>query len=162
MTDGSRSISSSRIRDAISGGDMRKAEQIMGAAFELRGTVIHGDKRGRELGYPTANIRMGEYIHPAYGVYACSVKLEGEDHWRCAATNIGIRPMFESPEALIEAFILDYEGDLYGQEVRLRPLRKIRDEKKFESLDQLIAQIDQDCEKVREIFQARQTQSKQT
>jgi riboflavin kinase/FMN adenylyltransferase len=105
---------------------------------------------------------MGEYIHPAYGVYACSVKLEGEDHWRCAATNIGIRPMFESPEALIEAFILDYEGDLYDQEVRIRPLRKIRDEKKFESLDQLIAQIDQDCEKVREIFQARQAQSKQT
>jgi riboflavin kinase/FMN adenylyltransferase len=155
MTDGSRSISSSRIRDAISGGDMRKAEQIMGAPFELRGTVIHGDKRGRELGYPTANIRMGEYIHPAYGVYACSVKLEGEDHWRSAATNIGIRPMFESPEALIEAFILDYDGDLYDQEVRLRPLRKIRDEKKFESLDQLIAQIDQDCEKVREIFQSK-------
>ena len=149
---GGRRYSSSRIRDAISGGDMKKAQLIMGHPFEIRGAVIHGDKRGRELGYPTANIRMGDYIHPAYGVYACQVKIEGEDVWRAAATNIGIRPMFESPEALIEAFILDYSGDLYDKVLRVRPLRKVRDEMKFESLDELIAQIEQDCIKVREIM----------
>ncbi|MEC7576888.1 MAG: riboflavin kinase, partial [Pseudomonadota bacterium] len=133
-------------------GDMKKAQLIMGRPFEIRGTVIHGDKRGRELGYPTANIRMGDYIHPAYGVYACHVKIEGEDIWRPAATNIGIRPMFESPEALIEAYILDYSGDLYDKTLRVRPLRKVRNEMKFESLEELIAQIDQDCAKVRDIL----------
>jgi|TARA_R110000868_G_scaffold115473_2_gene308313 riboflavin kinase/FMN adenylyltransferase len=147
-----RRYSSSRIRDAISGGDMHKAEQIMGRPFEIRGKVIHGDKRGRELGYPTANIRLGTYIHPAYGVYACKVKIPGEDHWRIAATNIGIRPMFESPEALIEAYILGYDGDLYDQELRIRPLRKIRNEMKFESLEELIAQIRQDCGKVQDVI----------
>ena len=147
-----RRYSSSRIRDAISGGDMKKAQNIMGLPFEIRGTVIHGDKRGRELGYPTANIRLGDYIHPAYGVYACLVKLPNEKEWRPAATNIGIRPMFESPEALIEAFILNYEGDLYDQELRIRPIRKVRNEMKFESLDELIDQIEKDCLKVREIL----------
>lgn len=151
-----RRFSSSRIRDSISGGDMKKAEQLMGRPYEIRSTVIHGDKRGRELGYPTANMRLDDYIHPAYGVYACRVKIPGEKEWRSAATNIGIRPMFESPVALIEAFILDFDGDLYDKELRVRPVRKIRDEKKFQSLDELIVQMNADCEKVREILEIKE------
>lgn len=145
-------ISATRVRGALQAGHLDEANALLGWNWELRGVVQHGDKRGREIGYPTANIPLGETIHPAYGVYATYVQIEGEDVWRKAATNIGIRPMFELPTGLVEAHILDYEGDIYGKTVRVRPVRKIRDEMKFSSLDLLVAQIDSDCEEARKIL----------
>jgi len=144
-------ISASRIRSALQEGHISDANQLLGWEWFIEGVVVHGNKRGREIGYPTANVELGETIHPSYGIYATMVQIEGETVWRAAATNIGIRPMFEVKTGLVEAFIFDYQGDLYGKTVRIRPIQKIRDEMKFNSLDELIIQMDKDCAKIREI-----------
>ena len=144
-------ISASRIRAAIQEGHIEEANSFLGWDWFIEGTVEHGNKRGREIGYPTANVQLSETIHPSYGIYATMVQIEGEDVWRPAATNIGIRPMFEVKTGLVEAFIFDYQGDLYDKTVRVKPLRKIRDEMKFNSLDELIVQMDKDCAGIREI-----------
>ena len=145
-------ISSSRIRQALRAGDLDLANKLLGWEWEIRGTVIKGDQRGRELGYPTANVNLHETVHPAYGVYAALVQVEGEDEWRPAATNIGIRPMFEVPVAQIESFIFDFDREIYGKILRTRPVKRLRSEAKFNSLDELIAQMDKDCQQAREIL----------
>lgn len=152
--DDSEKFSSSAIRHALRTGALDDANAILGWDWEIRGTVIHGDKRGRELGYPTANVPLGKTLHPAYGVYATWVQIEGEDEntWHPAATNIGIRPMFKLDEGLVEVHILDFDGDLYGKTLRIRPVKRLRGEAKFDSLDALIAQIDLDCEEARKIL----------
>lgn len=139
-------ISATRIRGLIQSGHISEANQLLGWDWEMRGTVEKGDQRGRLLGYPTANIPLGETIHPAYGVYATMVQIEGETQWRMAATNIGIRPMFEVKTALIEAHLMNYAGDLYGKILRVRPVKKMRDEMKFNNLDSLVEQIEEDCQ----------------
>lgn len=137
--------SSSAIRAALRHGEIAKANHLLGWEWEIEGTVIEGDKRGRELGYPTANVALGDTIHPSYGVYASLVQIEGEQEWRPAATNIGIRPMFELSVGQVEAHILDFSGDIYGKTLRIKPVKRLRGEAKFDSLEGLIAQIDQDC-----------------
>ncbi len=145
-------LSSSRVRKSLRDGDLKAAKAILGWEWEIRGDVIKGDQRGRELGYPTANINLGETIHPAYGVYAALVQIEGEDVWHKAATNIGIRPMFEVPIAQVESFIFDFDREIYGKTLRIKPVKRLRGEAKFDSLDDLIAQMDADCELAREIL----------
>lgn len=147
-------FSSSAIRAALRKGDIEKANALLGWEWEMEGIVVKGDQRGRELGYPTANVRLGETIHPAYGIYATLVNIEGEPQWRAAATNIGIRPMFEVPVGQIEAHILDYSGDIYGRTLRIRPVRRLRGEARFDSLEALIAQIDEDCRNTRALLDA--------
>lgn len=147
-------LSSSRVRSALRAGDLETANSILGWEWEMRGEVIKGDQRGRELGYPTANVKLGETIHPAYGVYATRVQIEGEDIWRAAATNIGIRPMFEVPTAQIESFIFDFDAEIYGKIVRVKPVERLRSEAKFNSLDELIEQMDKDCIKARAVLGA--------
>lgn len=142
-------ISATRIRGLIQSGHIDEANSLLGWEWTIDGMVERGDQRGRELGYPTANMPLGETIHPSYGVYAALVEIEGDGVWRAAATNIGIRPMFEAKVALVEAHILDFNGDLYGKAVRVKPLVKIRDEQKFSSLDDLIAAIERDCKATR-------------
>ncbi len=148
-------ISATRIRGLIQSGHISEANQLLGWDWEMRGTVEKGDQRGRLLGYPTANIPLGETIHPAYGVYATMVQIEGETQWRMAATNIGIRPMFEVKTALIEAHLMNYAGDLYGKILRVRPVKKMRDEMKFNNLDSLVEQIEEDCQESRSILIAK-------
>ncbi len=150
--DDAQILSSSRVRSALRAGDLKAANDILGWEWEMRGTVIKGDQRGRELGYPTANMNMDETIHPAYGVYAAMVQIEGEDEWRGAATNIGIRPMFEVPTAQVESFIFDFDDEIYGKTMRVRPVERLRSEAKFNSLDDLIAQMDKDCAKARKVL----------
>lgn len=150
--DQGQKYSASQARSYIRRGMISQANDVLGWNWEIRGEIIHGDKRGREMGFPTANIPLGDTIHPAFGVYATLVQIDGEDLWRAAATNIGIRPMFETDHALIEAHILDYEGDLYGKQLRIRPIKKIRDEVKYDSLDNLITQIEKDCKETRHIL----------
>ena len=145
-------ISATRVRGAIQAGHMDEANDLLGWDWEIRGTVGHGDKRGRTIGYPTANVPLGETIHPSYGVYATWVRVAGEATWHMAATNIGIRPMFEVPTGLIEAHILDFSADLYGKPLCIRPVQKIRDEMKFDSLDALIAHIAKDCDMTRQLM----------
>ncbi len=145
-------LSSSRVRQALRKGNVEEANHILGWEWEIRGAVVHGDKRGRQLGYPTANVRMGDYVHPAYGVYATWVQVEGEEEWRPSATNIGIRPMFEAPEALVETFIFDFNREIYDRTLRIRPVKRLRGEAKFNSVDDLVAQIKEDCAQAREIL----------
>ena len=145
-------LSSSRVRSALRAGDLKTASAILGWEWEMRGEVVKGDQRGRELGYPTANVNMGDTIHPAYGVYATLVQIEGEDQWRGAATNIGIRPMFEIPTAQVESFIFDFDQEIYGKTIRVRPVERLRSEAKFDGLDALITQMDKDCAKAREVL----------
>lgn len=140
-------ISSSRIRSAIRSGDIDTANNLLGWEWEIRGPIFRGDRRGHELGYPTANVLMKETLHPAYGVYATLVQIEGENEWLPAATNIGIRPMFEVEEGQVEAHILNFpDRDIYGKILRVKPVKRLRGEAKFNSLEELIAQIDKDCE----------------
>ncbi len=145
-------FSSSRVRQLLRHGDIKAANEILGWEWELRGTVIGGDRRGRELGFPTANMAIGDALHPAYGVYAVWASIEGEDRWRPAATNIGIRPMFEVQAAQVETFIFDFSGEIYGKTLRIRPVQRLRGEAKFASLEGLIGQMEKDCEQAREIL----------
>lgn len=146
-------LSSSAIRQAIRHGEMDKANAILGWDWEIRGEIVKGDQRGRELGYPTANVKLGDTIHPAYGVYATMVRIEGEKEWRPSATNIGIRPMFEIPTAQVESFIFDFDQEIYGKILHTRPVKRLRGEAKFDSLEALIAQMAKDCEKALGILQ---------
>jgi riboflavin kinase/FMN adenylyltransferase len=144
--------SSSEIRHALRRGDMDEANALLGWAWHVEAEVVHGDKRGRELGYPTANMKLGDYLCPALGIYATLVQIEGETTWRASATNIGIRPMFRADEPLIEAFIFDYSGDLYGKKLKVKPIQFLRGEAKFDSLDALKVQMAKDCHLAKEIL----------
>ena len=150
--DGHRSvISATRIRSAIQAGHIAEANVLLGWEWYIEGVVEHGNKRGREIGFPTANVQLGETVHPSYGIYATMVQIEGENIWRPAATNIGIRPMFAVETGLVEAHLLDYTGDLYGKTLRIRPIQKIRDEMKFESIEALVKEMNKDCADIRKI-----------
>ena len=145
--------SSTDIREALRMGDVDKANNILGWDWEMSGEIFRGDQRGHELGFPTANVLLGGILHPAYGIYATWVQIEGEDQWRPAATNIGIRPMFELKVGQIEAHLLDFPSrDLYGKKLRVRPVQRLRGEAKFSSVDDLIAQMKIDCQQAREIL----------
>jgi riboflavin kinase/FMN adenylyltransferase len=147
-------LSSSGIRQALRHGDIDAACAALGWDWEVRGEVVKGDQRGRELGYPTANVHLTETVHPAYGVYASMARIEGEDIWRPSATNIGIRPMFKIETAQVETFIFDFDREFYGKTLHVRPVKRLRSEAKFDSLDELIEQMAKDCAKARNILAA--------
>ena len=148
-------VSSTHIRGLIEGGLVERAAQFLGSPFQLRGTVAHGDKRGRSLGFPTANLVPDPaLVYPAHGVYACraAVEIDGEWRWWPAATNVGVRPTFVTGRGLlVEPYLLDFEGDLYGRELRLVFLERLRGEVRFESVDELVAQMGRDIEDTRRI-----------
>lgn len=147
-------FSSTDIRQALRDGHIDQANDILGWDWEIEGEITRGDRRGHELGYPTANVLLGDTLHPAYGIYASLVQIEGEDIWRPAATNIGIRPMFELKVGQVEAHILDFEDrDIYGRKLRMRPVRRLRGEAKFTSLEALVEQIEEDCRQTRIFLQ---------
>ena len=147
-------FSSAAIRQALRDGDIKSANAMLGRPWEIEGKIFRGDRRGHELGYPTANILMEDMLHPAYGIYATLVQVEGEDAWRPAATNIGIRPMFEVKQGQVEAHILDFpDRDIYGKTLRVRPVERLRGEAKFASLEALITQIEADCAQTKALLQ---------
>jgi riboflavin kinase/FMN adenylyltransferase len=141
-------VSSTRIRSLIAEGDMEEAARLLGSAFRIRGEVRHGDRRGRELGFPTANIAPDpELVYPAYGVYACRV---GE---RLAAVNVGVRPTFGADlHPLVEAHLLDFDGDLYGERLTVEFISRLRGEQRFENVTELIEQMQRDVERTRELL----------
>ena len=149
-----KKLSSSRIRTALRHGKLEQANAFLGWDWEIRGEVVRGDQRGRELGYPTANVALGDTVHPAYGIYATWAKIEGENEWRASATNIGIRPMFEASTALVETFIFDFDEEIYGKTLHVKPVKRLRGEAKFDSLEALIEQMAKDCEQARSILQS--------
>lgn len=145
-------LSSSEIRQNLRHGKIKEANALLGWDWEIRGTVIKGDQRGRTLGYPTANVALHDTIHPAYGIYATLARIEGEDIWRPSATNIGIRPMFEVPTAQVETFIFDFDREFYGKTLHIRPVERLRGEAKFSSLDELIVQMEKDCDRAKVVL----------
>lgn len=147
-----RAFSSSRVRVALRHGDLDTANRLLGWQWEVEGEVVTGNRRGHTLGFPTANVELGETLHPAYGVYAAWAMVQGEDVWRPAATNIGIRPMFELPVGQVEAHILDFDRDIYGEPLRVRPVRKIRGEARYASVEELVRQMRVDCRITRELL----------
>jgi riboflavin kinase/FMN adenylyltransferase len=151
--DKGETISSSRIRQLLRAGDIAMANALLGWEWEIQGAIFRGDRRGHELGYPTANVLLKDTLHPAYGVYASKVKIEGEEEWLNAATNIGIRPMFELSEGQAEAHILDFpDRDIYDKILSIKPIQRLRGEAKFNSVEDLIAQMEKDCEQARAIL----------
>jgi riboflavin kinase/FMN adenylyltransferase len=143
-------ISSGRIREALQAGDPHSATQQLTRPFAIRTEVVHGNKRGREFGWPTANMKLGPYLRPAYGVYAVRVRLsDGEEY--AGVANLGQRPMFE-PEELLEAHLFAFEGDLYGQQIEVALHHYIRPEAKFDTIDELVAQIGADAEQAKALL----------
>ena len=151
VTDGSRPVSSSRIREALQAGDCPTATRLLTRPFAIEGEVIHGDKRGRALGYPTANIELGKYLRPRFGVYAVRGRLP-DGRLLDGAANIGVRPQFQPPKELLEPYFFDFDGDLYGQCVEVELHAYLRPEAKFDDLESLKAQIAADCEEARRLL----------
>lgn len=143
-------VSSSRVRGLVAAGEVEHAISFLGRPFPLRGEVVHGDGRGSELGYPTANVVPDErLIRPDEGVYGCLA------NGLPAAINIGMRPMFETGRGvLIEAYLIDFEGDLYGTELRIEFLKRLRGEKLFATVEALVEQIGRDVAQARDVCRA--------
>lgn len=155
QSDEEEKISSTRIRAYLQDGDMESAAKLLGRAFEVPGIVVHGDKRGRTIGFPTANIQSieGSFI-PATGVYA--VKILVQDKWYDGVCNVGYKPTFKNPEdkqLSIEVHILDFDKNIYGEEVKVGWYKRIRSEKKFDGIESLKAQIEKDKNEAIEYFQ---------
>ncbi|MFL5821806.1 MAG: bifunctional riboflavin kinase/FAD synthetase [Solirubrobacteraceae bacterium] len=140
-------VSSSHIRALVQAGEVEAAARMLGAPFELRGAVVEGDRRGRELGFPTANIVPDEsLVQPGHGVYFA--RADGQ----CAAVSVGVRPTFRTGSGvLVEAYVLDQELELYGRPLRLQFLARLRGERRFESVQALVEQMHRDVERVREL-----------
>lgn len=151
LRDNDDRVSSTLIRQALQQDDLERVAELLGRPFSMGGIVIHGDKRGRQLGFPTANISIARRVSPVQGVYA--VEVHGLDKEALpAVANIGTRPTVGGTGFLIEAHIFDFDGDIYGQRIEVILKRKIRDEKKFDGLDELVAQIAHDKQTAQHYF----------
>ncbi|PKB14093.1 FMN adenylyltransferase /riboflavin kinase [Novosphingobium kunmingense] len=144
-------VSSSRIREALKAGDCETAKRLLTRPFTIRGTVQHGDKVGRTIGYPTANLGLENYLRPRYGVYAVTGTLPDGTVLKGAA-NLGIRPQFDPPKELLEPHFFDFSGDLYGQTIDVAFHHFLRPEAKFAGMDELVAQIEADCDEARRLL----------
>lgn len=151
----SETVSSSRIREALRDGDPQLAAKLLTRPFAIRGIVEHGDKRGRELGYPTANLVIDNYLRPKYGIYAVTGRILSTGEMLEGAASVGIRPQFEPPKELLEPYFFDFSGDLYGQEIEVAFHHFLRGEAKFDSLDELTAQMEKDCAQAKRLLSAR-------
>ena len=145
VDDSEEVVSSSRIRDALRSGDCATATRLLTRPFTVRNVVQHGDKNGRLLGFPTANLDMGNYLRPRYGIYAVTGRLPDGRILKGAA-NLGIRPSFDPPKELLEPHFFDFAEDLYGQEIDVAFHAFIRPEAKYDSMDALMVQIAKDCD----------------
>ena len=148
VTDDGEVVSSTRIRDALHAGDCETATRLLTRPYAIGGVVEHGDQRGRELGYPTANLVIGNLLRPRYGVYAVRGHLE-DGRALDGVANLGTRPMFDPPKELLEPHFFDFDGDLYGQRLEVDLISFIREEMVFDGVDTLIRQIAKDAAEAR-------------
>ncbi|MPT47196.1 MAG: bifunctional riboflavin kinase/FAD synthetase [Sphingobium sp.] len=149
--EGGAIVSSTLIRDALRGGDMAAATRLLTRPYAIEGVVQHGDKLGRTIDFPTANLDLGSYLRPAYGIYAVRGRLP-DGRILDGAANLGVRPMFDPPKELLEPHFFDFSGDLYGQTIEVELIARLRGEEKFASLEELRRQIALDCEEARQIL----------
>ena len=154
--DAKAQVSSTAIREFLAEGACQSAATLLGRCWEVAGRVEHGDQRGRHLGFPTANLPMGEYIHPRQGVYAVRAGIDrgGQTIWYNAVANFGRRPTFDKTDVLFEVHFFDFDEDLYQRQVRVALVEYIRLEQKFDGIEALKAQLTKDCERAREILAA--------
>lgn len=147
-------VGSSAVRQALADGDVEEVARLLGRPFTLGGPVVAGAHRGAGLGFPTANIAIGlDRVLPAFGVYVTRAFIRENEYLSC--TNIGVRPTFDAePRPTVEAFILDFDGDIYGQDIRIELLHRLRDELKFDSVDDLVTQMHRDISDTRDYFHA--------
>jgi len=150
LIDGER-VSSGRIREALVEGDIGHATHLLTRDFTVEGVVQRGDARGRELGYPTANLELGDYQRPKYGIYAVRVTLDDGTE-RPGVASLGVRPTFDPPRELLEAHLFGFDGDLYGQKVGVALHAYIREERKFDGIEPLIAHMRDDEAKARQLL----------
>ncbi|MEX2628719.1 MAG: bifunctional riboflavin kinase/FAD synthetase [Tistlia sp.] len=150
---GQEPYSSSLVREYLKAGNPTRAALLLGRYWEVEGRVEQGFRRGRELGFPTANLKLGALLRPAFGVYAVRAALEdeagGETLWRPGVASLGVNPMFEVPEPLLETHLFDFSGDLYGRHLRVALIDYLRPEARFESVEALVAQMRADSERAR-------------
>jgi riboflavin kinase/FMN adenylyltransferase len=146
--DGQR-VSSTRIREALGAGDMQTAAGLLGRSYHMSGRVAHGDKRGRSLGYPTANIHLKRRQTPLMGIFVVEAALQGEPRHLPGVASIGIRPTFGGGQCLLEVHLFDFDRDIYGRHVDVFFLHKLRDERRFESVEALVEQMDRDADQAR-------------
>ena len=149
-----RTVSSSRIRDMLVAGKPREAARLLTRPWAIEGVVTHGAKLGRTIGYPTANIELGNYLRPAYGIYAVRGRLP-DGRLLDGAANLGIRPSFDPPSELLEPYFFDFSGDLYDQCIEVELIEYLRPEAKFDTLEALKVQVQADCARARAILAAR-------
>jgi riboflavin kinase/FMN adenylyltransferase len=151
VADADTRISSGLIREALAAGEIAMATRLLTRPYAIAGVVEHGDARGRELGYPTANLRLGDYQRPRYGIYAAHVTLD-DGRELPGVASLGIRPTFDPPSELLEAHIFDFDEDLYGRTMEVGLTHFIRDEEKFDSLDALTARMREDEAEARRLL----------
>jgi riboflavin kinase / FMN adenylyltransferase len=150
LLDGVR-ISSGRVREALQAGDPGTATRLLSRPFAVQGEVIHGDKRGRALGWPTANLELHNYLRPKYGIYAVRVHLDDDSEYAGVAS-LGVRPTFDPPKELLEAVLFDFDGDLYGRTIEVALHAFLRPEMKFDGVEALKRQMDKDAEEARRLL----------
>ena len=144
-------ISSSKIRQLLADGKVNRARRMLGRPYGVEGQIVHGFKRGRAIGFPTANLKPTNRVLPKFGVYATATLINNQ--WRRSITNVGVRPTFEGDkEPSIESYVFDFDGDLYGDVLRVRFLHRIRDERKFGGIEELKAQIEKDTKRALNYF----------
>ncbi len=154
LSDGGDAVHSTSIRKALVDGNVKDMAKKLGRNFSISGTVVTGDKRGRTLGFPTANIEVGlDMVVPGNGIYATLAFVDGERHM--AATSIGTRPTFDGKGRTIEAFLLEFDSNLYNRKLRLEFVQRLRDELKFDSVDALLEQMELDVEQTRRLLAAK-------
>ena len=144
-------VSATRIRELLVAGEFVQAARLLGRPFSIEGRVVRGNRVGHELGYPTANIRLGGRVSPVQGIFAVRVHGLGAQP-RPGVASLGVRPMFDGREPLLETHLFDFDGDLYGRRIEVEFVARLRDEKKFADLDALKAQMDRDAAQAREIL----------
>jgi riboflavin kinase / FMN adenylyltransferase len=151
VSEGGEIVSSSRIRDALVTGDCATATRLLTRPFAIEGVVQHGDKVGRTLGYPTANLDLGSYLRPRYGIYAVRGRL-ADGRMLDGVANLGVRPSFDPPKELLEPYFFDFDEDLYGQIIEVELIEWLRGEAKFETMDALMSQMDADAARARAVL----------
>lgn len=152
LTEEGEKVGSTAVREALAAGDLERVARLLGRPFSLRGPVVTGDRRGRSLGFPTANIALGlDRALPPYGIYVTRTYVRENAYPSC--TSIGVRPTFHTDgQAIVETYVLDFDEEIYGEEIRIDFLHRLRDEMRFDTVDALIAQMRRDVNETREWF----------
>lgn len=148
-------IASRRIRELLTAGELDAAADLLGRTWEIEGPVVHGDKLGRTIGYPTANIDLGDMLRPKIGIYAVEVLIEGETEWRGGVASLGYRPTVGGRDLRFEVNLFDFEGDIYGRTLRVRPIKYLRDEVLLDGLEALKKKIAEDVIEARAALKTR-------